>query len=153
MQIGELAKRTGVRASAIRFYERRGLLPAADRSGNGYRHYPPSAVMRLQMIQYAQNLGLPLDQIATMVGQDTKPQEQKAALRARLQQREEEITAMQQLLANQQHHVQLLLGTLDRYWSKGSCVPLAELERLASATADRSPPVAPPSSECSKEER
>lgn len=37
MKIGELAKRSGIAASAIRYYEQAGLLPAVARAGNGYR--------------------------------------------------------------------------------------------------------------------
>jgi DNA-binding transcriptional MerR regulator len=46
MKIGELAAAAGVAASAIRFYEQSGLLPAAQRGGNGYRSYSNDAIER-----------------------------------------------------------------------------------------------------------
>ncbi len=45
MKIGELAERTGLATSRIRFYERIGLLKAARRQANGYRSYPDDAVL------------------------------------------------------------------------------------------------------------
>ncbi|NCO45819.1 MAG: MerR family DNA-binding transcriptional regulator, partial [Vibrio sp.] len=47
MNIGELAKRTGLSASKIRFYEKVGLFKTVKRKANGYRSYPPEAVMVL----------------------------------------------------------------------------------------------------------
>ena len=61
MKIGELAAATGLATSAIRFYEQSGLLPAAQRAGNGYRSYSVEAVDRLRFIQVAQALGFTLD--------------------------------------------------------------------------------------------
>ena len=61
MKIGELASQTGLAASAIRFYERSGLLPAPDRGVNGYRSYGEYDVQRLHMIRIAQSLGFSLE--------------------------------------------------------------------------------------------
>ena len=63
MKIGELSQKTGLAASAIRFYEEQGLLEPAARGGNGYRHYPDSALHRLHMVRAAQSLGFTLDTI------------------------------------------------------------------------------------------
>ena len=46
MQIGTLARRTGTTPHAIRFYERRGLLPLPEREENGYRDYSEAAATR-----------------------------------------------------------------------------------------------------------
>ena len=51
MKIGELAERSGIPASTIRYYEREGLLPKAQRGANGYRVYQASALDRLDLIQ------------------------------------------------------------------------------------------------------
>jgi MerR family copper efflux transcriptional regulator len=63
MRIGELARRTELSASRIRFYEDRGLLPRAERSNNGYRDYPDSVVETLCLIRDAQTLGFSLGEI------------------------------------------------------------------------------------------
>ena len=66
MSIGELASRVGVRASALRYYEREGLLSPADRVG-GRRRYDGPAVSRVLMIRFCQQLGFTLAEIRRLV--------------------------------------------------------------------------------------
>jgi MerR family transcriptional regulator, redox-sensitive transcriptional activator SoxR len=63
MPIGEVAKRSGVAASALRFYEERGLI-ASERAGSGHRRYPRAVLRRIAFIVFAQRIGLTLDEIA-----------------------------------------------------------------------------------------
>jgi MerR family transcriptional regulator, redox-sensitive transcriptional activator SoxR len=62
LSIGELAKRAGLSVSAIRFYEDRGLLPEAERSG-GQRRFTADAVGRLAAIAAAKRAGLTLAEV------------------------------------------------------------------------------------------
>ena len=62
MKIGELAGRSGLNASAIRYYERRGLLPAPHRAG-GQRRYPADALDRVLLIRFASEMGFTLSEI------------------------------------------------------------------------------------------
>ena len=64
--IGELARRTGVATSALRYYERIGLLSAAERAG-GRRHYTPSSTERVALIRLYQDAGFTLAEIARML--------------------------------------------------------------------------------------
>ena len=66
MKIGDIAKAAGVTTSRIRFYEREGIIPAADRGVNGYRDYPPELVAMLRFIEQAQGLGFSLKEIASV---------------------------------------------------------------------------------------
>ncbi|MEY9856194.1 MerR family copper efflux transcriptional regulator [Catenulispora sp. GAS73] len=66
MRISQLAERTGVPATTLRFYETSGLLPA-DRTDAGYRIYGEDAVRRLGLIDAAKHLGLPLEEIAELL--------------------------------------------------------------------------------------
>ncbi|MGH3096220.1 MAG: MerR family transcriptional regulator [Streptosporangiales bacterium] len=66
MRISQLATRTGVPASTLRFYETIGLL-TADRTDAGYRVYGEDAVERLAFIGSAKHLGLSLEEIAELV--------------------------------------------------------------------------------------
>ena len=50
MQIKDLSKMSGVSSTTIRFYEKAGVLPSAQRGQNGYRDYPNERVEQLQMI-------------------------------------------------------------------------------------------------------
>ena len=70
MKIGELAQRTGLTASAIRFYESKGLLNAVSRQANGYRDYPLEAVAVLSIIVNAQQTGFTLDEIKQVLPED-----------------------------------------------------------------------------------
>ena len=64
--IGELARRTGVATSALRYYERIGLLPAAERAGQR-RHYPPSVAERVALIRLYNDAGFTLAEIGRML--------------------------------------------------------------------------------------
>ncbi len=64
--ISQLADRTGVPATTLRFYESAGLLPAG-RTPGGYRVYDEDAVERLGFITTAKRLGLPLEEIAELL--------------------------------------------------------------------------------------
>ena len=63
MTISEVAKRSGVAASALRFYEDRGLI-GSERAGSGHRRYPRSVLRRIAFIVFAQRVGLTLAEIA-----------------------------------------------------------------------------------------
>jgi MerR family redox-sensitive transcriptional activator SoxR len=62
LTIGEVARRSGVAASALRFYEERGLI-ASERAGSGHRRYPRAVLRRIAFIVFAQRIGLTLDEI------------------------------------------------------------------------------------------
>jgi putative AdoMet-dependent methyltransferase len=66
MRIGTLAKRLGITSHAIRFYERRGLLPAPGRSTNRYREYDEADAERLRLLIGLRQLDIPLDQAAEL---------------------------------------------------------------------------------------
>ncbi|QUW85858.1 MerR family transcriptional regulator (plasmid) [Streptomyces mirabilis] len=67
MRISQLAERSGVPATTLRFYEGAGLLPA-DRTPAGYRVYGEDAVERLVFIGAAKHPGLPLEEIGELLG-------------------------------------------------------------------------------------
>jgi MerR family transcriptional regulator, redox-sensitive transcriptional activator SoxR len=62
LTIGEVARRSGVASSALRFYEERGLI-ASVRAGSGHRRYPRSVLRRIAFIVFAQRIGLTLEEI------------------------------------------------------------------------------------------
>lgn len=68
MSIGVLAKRSGVLAETIRYYETEGLLPKPERSAGGYRLYGASDVERLSFIRHARDLGFKLDAVRQLLG-------------------------------------------------------------------------------------
>jgi MerR family redox-sensitive transcriptional activator SoxR len=62
LKIGELARRAGLNASAIRYYEKLGLLAPPHRSG-GQRRYSPDALDRVLLIRFAAEMGFSLPEI------------------------------------------------------------------------------------------
>jgi MerR family redox-sensitive transcriptional activator SoxR len=62
LTIGEVARRSGVASSALRFYEDRGLI-SSQRAGSGHRRYPRAVLRRIAFIVFAQRVGLSLDEI------------------------------------------------------------------------------------------
>ena len=62
MKIGQVAKQAGVSIDTVRFYERRGVLPAPDRTPSGYRTYKESTVERIRFARALQHLGFTLDE-------------------------------------------------------------------------------------------
>lgn len=67
LTIGEVARRSGVAASALRFYEERGLI-ASERAGSGHRRYRRPVLRRTAFIVFAQRIGLTLEEIAAELG-------------------------------------------------------------------------------------
>jgi DNA-binding transcriptional MerR regulator len=67
MEIHELARRTGVTAKTIRYYEQAGVLPAPRRKPNGYREYDGGDVERLQFVAGARQLDFSLGDIAEIL--------------------------------------------------------------------------------------
>lgn len=65
LSIGEVAKRAGIRTSALRYYEEAGVLPAPARV-NGRRQYQVDVLQRIDVLHFAQQAGFSLDEIKTL---------------------------------------------------------------------------------------
>ena len=68
LTIGEVASRSGVRTSALRYYEERGLI-SSERTTGGQRRYARETLRRVAVIRAAQVLGLSLEEIRTALGE------------------------------------------------------------------------------------
>ena len=67
LRSGQVAAAAGVNQETLRYYERRGLLTAPERTSGGHRLYPPEAVTRLRVIKTAQRLGFTLAGVADLM--------------------------------------------------------------------------------------
>jgi MerR family transcriptional regulator, redox-sensitive transcriptional activator SoxR len=94
LTIGEMANRAGVATSAIRYYERRGLL-VADERRSGQRRYCESTLRRLVFIGMLQDAGLSLDDIAGILAA-SDVSTWKAIARTRLEVLDDEIERLQE---------------------------------------------------------
>jgi len=112
MKIGELAERTGLAPSRIRFYERIGLLKTVERRANGYRTYPPEAVLVLNLITTAQKAGFSLDELRTLLPDDLEQWEHDALLDA-LRSKVRDIEALEARLAQSKGQLLALLAEIE----------------------------------------
>jgi MerR family transcriptional regulator, redox-sensitive transcriptional activator SoxR len=101
LRIGEVAQRSALRPSAIRFYEKKGLIPKPIRWA-GQRRYDPSVLGRLAVLEHAKQCGLTLEEVRALFNDSGRPSErwQRVARKklAELDARMERIAAMRELL-------------------------------------------------------
>ena len=78
--VGQLAERSGVPATTLRYYDAIGLL-VPQRLPNGHRRYGPEAVERLRLVQLCRRLGLRLDEVAGVLAPGSGGQRRAVAVR------------------------------------------------------------------------
>lgn len=102
MNIGELAKLSGVNAKLIRHYESISLIPKAKRTESGYRTYQDSDVQFLRFIKRARNLGFSMKEIKTLLGlwrnKSRKSSDVKALAKKHISDLETKISEMQEMV-------------------------------------------------------
>ena len=120
MKIGELARRTGLTASRIRFYEDQGLLKA-QRLANGYRDYADDALLLLGLITGAQKAGFSLEEIHALLP-PAPGQWQHDVLIAQLQHKVADIEALQARLQQSRAHLLALIEDIRAQPQGSDCV-------------------------------
>ena len=104
MTPAEVAKRCGVSADTIRYYEKMGVIPRSERRANGYRHYDEAVVARVRIVRGALRLGFSIEEIATLLrerGKGAPPCRKARALAAgKLEAIEEQIEELLALRAD-----------------------------------------------------
>jgi len=70
LRIGEAARRSGVSAANIRYYEKEGLLPTQARSDSQYRLYHEQDIHRLRFVRLCRAMDMSLDEVRTLLGLD-----------------------------------------------------------------------------------
>ncbi len=126
MTIGDVARQTGLNTSAIRYYERLGLLPEPARQG-GQRRYDREVLTRLAVVRMAQEAGFSLDEVRTLVGgypEGTPAGERWADLaRRKIPEVDALITRLQAVRATLEESLRCGCPTLDACaaigWGKG----------------------------------
>lgn len=120
MKIGELAKRSGMTASSIRFYESKGLLKTVSRQSNGYREYPQEAVALLSIINDAQKAGFTLEEIRQVLPSDStgwRHDELIAMLRKKIT----DIESLELRLAQSKAHLSALIELIETRPDDADC--------------------------------
>lgn len=114
LTIGELARRTGLRTSALRFYEEQDLLSPVERTEAGYRLYSPESERTAQFIQRAQRLGFSLADIRLMLHDLQDGTLSHEAVAAIAQERFLELERKLTELLVLRHEMRLFLADLNR---------------------------------------
>lgn len=140
MKIGELARRTGLAPSRIRFYERIGLLKAVKRQENGYRSYPDDAVLALKLIAAGQHAGFSLDELRALLPGDLASWEHGTLL-GTLRRKVQDIEAMQAQLAQSKAHLIELMEQIEAKPQDMDCATNARrvLHEIQLVEADSTP--------------
>lgn len=100
LRIGELSARTGCSIETIRFYERKGLLPAPARSDGNYRLYSVADVERLTFIRHCRSLDMALDDVRMLLSFRDAPNQNCGDVNVLLDERIEHVaTRIQELQA------------------------------------------------------
>lgn len=115
MRIGQFADRLGTTTHAIRWYERRGLLPTAPRSASGYREYTEIDASRLRLLLGLRSLDLTLDQAAGIASlcAEGRCDQVSDELRAAIADKREEIARRTDELRYLDHRLAHLAGELE----------------------------------------
>jgi DNA-binding transcriptional MerR regulator len=138
MRSGELATAAGVNVETLRYYERRGLLPAPDRSPGGHREYAEDAVALLQVVKSAQRLGFTLDEVAELLDTGRRRRHPSADLQARARAKIAEIDAritdLQRIRDDLQQVVAARCNSLTHCTCQDCPLPFVELSDITKGT-------------------
>ena len=120
--IHDVAAQAGVSVHTLRYYERAGLLPRAERSPAGYRVYSSSSVRRVRLVRMLRSLGFGIRELKALGGVEdfhVPP----ASIRRRLRSKRDEVEARLQELKRAWH----LLDALQGCRCRGDCVLVTRL--------------------------
>ncbi len=131
LQIGEIASRCGVSVDTVRYYEKMKLLPAAPRTGGGYRVFSPKAVEQIKFIKQAQELGFSLDEIKGLLasGGAEECRQVRDLLKLKLAEMDEQIKKMKAFRKTLASHLSACDDELDKKGRQAHCPVLFEIEK------------------------
>jgi len=139
MTIGRLADAAGVNVQTVRYYERRGLLPAPPRTAAGYREYAESDVARIGFIRRAQRLGFTLNEIDELlsirIAPDTTRTDVRRRVAAKIDDVETKIADLERIRGALTH----IAGACEMHGPLGHC-PFLEALAAQSAPEFRASP-------------
>ena len=139
MRIGDLAESTGTAVETIRFYEREGLIPAAQRADNNYRVYTAAHAERLAFIRHCRNLDMTLDEIRTLLRLRDAPSQDCAEVNALLDEHIGHVTHRIRELRALQKDLKALRARCGTPHAIEQCGILNEINTAASQSASASP--------------
>lgn len=122
MQIGELARVTGVSRSRIRFYEARGILPSPSRRDNGYREYSSATATMLTFIDRGQEMGFTLAELSAAIATSANDLPAGGELLSGLRRKHSELGRLIKDASAKRRQIGALIDELDR------CAPVDPID-------------------------
>ena len=133
LQIGEVAGLAGVTVDTIRFYEKRNLLNRAPRSTGNFRLFTPETVERIQFIKQAQEMGLSLDEIQTLLTSDggaSQCQRVRDLLKDKISELESRVKNLRDFKRTLSRHLSACEEELQRHGADSSCPVIVKISHL-----------------------
>jgi Cd(II)/Pb(II)-responsive transcriptional regulator len=140
MRIGDLAESTGTAVETIRFYEREGLIPAAQRADNNYRVYTTAHAERVAFIRHCRNLDMTLDEIRTLLRLRDAPLQDCSEVNALLDEHIGHVTHRIRELRALQKDLKALRARCGTPHAIEKCGILNEIDTAAAQAASARPP-------------
>lgn len=129
LKIGQVAKQAQVNIDTIRYYEKEGLLPKAERSESGYRLYTEDAIAHINFIKRAQELGFSLHEIQELLAlKSSSDQVNCDEVRDKANRKLEDIEAKIATLENMRSVMQELICACKERKASENCPILKALE-------------------------
>ena len=124
MNVSKVARRVGIAPTAVRFYERRGVLPVAARRRNGYRDYTEDDLCRLRIVVTLRGMGLELPECGRLAAlcQDGKCDVMEEQLVTRIDERRQAIARTRAELDHLDRELEFAQRAISQ---KGRMLPLA----------------------------
>ncbi|MGY5766652.1 MerR family transcriptional regulator [Brachybacterium sp. DNPG3] len=116
LPIGEVSRRSGLSADALRFYEREGIIPPPERTGGGARRYDPSVLDHLQVVTALRRIGFGLDEVRDLLAAKSEHRTVRgrvAAARESIERLEARLDEKEQALADARQQLQSWRAELD----------------------------------------
>ena len=132
LTIGRLAAQAEVHVETVRYYERRGLMPAPPRLESGYRAYPPESLTRIRFIKSAQALGFTLEEIKHLLALRMHADSNCEQVRRQAEQKLTEIAQKIEMLRHLQQALTNLAAACVQDGPQGECPILEALEEQTS---------------------
>ena len=139
MRIGDLAESTGTAVETIRFYEREGLIAAAQRADNNYRVYTAAHAERLAFIRHCRHLDMTLDEIRTLLRLRDAPLQNCGEVNALLDEHIGHVTHRIRELRTLQKDLKALRARCGSPHAIEQCGILNELDTAAAQSTSASP--------------
>ena len=128
MDISEVARKSGVAASALRYYERKGLIRSLESEG-ARRKFSPAVLDQLALVALGQAAGFSLDEIRVMLTPGGEPNIDRAALAAKADELERQVKRLKAMIEGLRHAVAC------RAPSHAACPSFQRLLKAAAAGA------------------